>query len=297
VRIGAASLALDRLASGQDLPQRHLRSAVAEPAFILITGASSGIGAALARALARRGKALVLTARRLERLEALAQQLRQDHGVAVEIVPCDLARPGAASDLQAALQHKGLRLQGLVNNAGFGLRGDFDQLTSEQRQQMLQVMLQALLELSQHFLPELSQHPEAFILNVASLAGLVPGLAGSALYSASKAFVIRFSQSLAAEQAEAGVRVMVLCPGYVRTEFHAQLGVQERINKLPGWFWMEADDLAERALLALVGRDVVVVPGIWNQMIALLARLLPEPLARQLGRAFSRRYRRPTDAG
>ncbi|MFN9619463.1 MAG: SDR family NAD(P)-dependent oxidoreductase [Synechococcaceae cyanobacterium] len=267
------------------------------PAFILITGASSGIGAALARAFAARGEALVLTARRLERLEALAAELRQLHGVAVEIVPCDLAQPGAAACLHAELQRRGLPLKGLVNNAGFGLRGDFEALDPREAQRMLQVLVQAVVELSQIALPEIGRQPDGFLLNVASLAGVVPGLAGSALYSACKAFLIRFSQSLAAEQGEHGVRVLVLCPGYVHTEFHAQLGAQERIKQLPGWFWMEADDLARRCLRALDGQAVVVVPGLWNQAIALLARLLPEPLGRWLSRRFSRRYRRVDRVG
>jgi short-subunit dehydrogenase len=156
---------------------------------------------------------------------------------------------------------------------------------------MLQVLVQAAVELSQFALPEIRQQPDGFLLTVASLAGLVPGLAGSALYSACKAFLIRFSQALAAEQGADGVRVLVLCPGYVRSEFHAQLGAQERIQQLPSWFWMEADDLARRTLRALEGQAVVVVPGLVNQAIALLARFLPEPLARQLSRRFSRRYR------
>jgi short-subunit dehydrogenase len=267
------------------------------PAFILITGASSGIGAALARAFAERGEALVLTARRLERLEALAAELRQAHGVAVEIVPCDLAKPGAAAALHAEVRRRGLPLKGLVNNAGFGLRGDFEALDPLAVQRMLQVLVQAVVELSQSTLPEIGRQPDGFLLNVASLAGVVPGLAGSALYSACKAFLIRFSQSLAAEQGEHGVRVLVLCPGYVHTEFHAQLGAQERINNLPGWFWMEADELARRSLRALDGQAVVVVPGLWNQAIALLARLLPEPLGRWLSRRFSRRYRRVDRVG
>jgi hypothetical protein len=270
---------------------RPLESSAAAPACILITGASSGIGAALARAFAERGEALLLTARRRERLEALAQELRQAHGVTVEVVPCDLAVEGAAASLRAEWRRRGLQLKGLVNNAGFGLRGEFDHLDPLEAQRMLQVLVQAAVELSQFALPEIRQQPDGFLLTVASLAGLVPGLAGSALYSACKAFLIRFSQALAAEQGADGVRVLVLCPGYVRSEFHAQLGAQERIQQLPGWFWMEADDLARRTLRALEGQAVVVVPGLVNQAIALLARFLPEPLARQLSRRFSRRYR------
>ena len=266
------------------------------PAHVLVTGASSGIGAALARALAARGESLLLSARRLERLEALAAELRRDHGVAVQVLACDLARPAAIQELRAELARRGLSLKGLVNSAGFGLRGSVETLDPAQLEALLRVTLQATVELTTSVLPELAQHPEGMILNVASLAGLVPGLAGSAVYSASKAFVIRFSQALAAEQGPEGIRVMVLCPGYVRTEFHAVLGVQDQMQNMPNWFWMEADELARCALHALDGRAVVVVPGLWNQFIVLLAKLLPEAQARALGRRFSRRYRRPAEA-
>ena len=108
----------------------------------------------------------------------------------------------------------------------------------------MRVSVQSLVELTTALLPQLAQSPDAKILNVASLAGLVPGLAGSAVFSASKAFVIRFSQSLAAEQSLQGVRLLVLCPGYVRSEFHAVLGVEDQMSGMPSWFRMEADDLA-----------------------------------------------------
>lgn len=270
---------------------------MSEAAFTLVTGASSGIGAALARGLAARGEPLVLTARRRERLEALAAELSRDHGVAVQAVPCDLAQAGAVQALRAELERRGLAIKGLVNSAGFGLRGGVESIDPAQLEALLRVSVQSLVELTTALLPQLAQHPDAIILNVASLAGLVPGLAGSAVYSASKAFVIRFSQSLAAEQSPQGVRVLVLCPGYVRSEFHAVLGVEDQMRGMPSWFWMEADDLARCALRALEGRAVVMVPGWWNRLIALLATLLPEPLARELGRRFSRRYRQaaPTD--
>jgi len=142
-------------------------------------------------------------------------------------------------------------------------------------------------------LPAMQARGEGVILNVASLAGLIPGLPGSTLYSASKAFLIRMSQSLAAENRGRGVRVLALCPGYVRSEFHSTLGVQERMQRLPGLFWMEADDLAARVLRRLEGRGAVQEPGLLNGLIALLARLLPEGLAGGLSGGFSRRYRGP----
>jgi short-subunit dehydrogenase len=261
----------------------------------LITGASSGIGAALARqmapSLAGRKTTLVLTARRWERLEKLAAELQERHGLAVVPIAVDLARPDGVRQLLGELRRRRLTVHTLVNNAGFGLRGDFEDVPWQEAEAMLQLMVVACAELCHAVLPAMRGSGGGRILNVASLAGLVPGLPGSTLYSACKAFLIRFSQSLALENRPHGIRVMVVCPGYVRTEFHAVLGVQERMERLPGLFWMEADELARRMLAALEGERVVVVPGLVNKAIASLARLLPEAAASSLSSSFSRRYR------
>ena len=261
----------------------------------LITGASSGIGAALARALAAEGRPLILVARRLPQLTELAGSLRAAHGVRVEVLPLDLAAPGAVDELVATLMQRQLGVHTLVNNAGFGLRGGFHQASWPEVQRMLQLMVEVPTQLIQAFLPEMQARRQGRILNVASLAGLIPGLSGSCLYSATKAYLIRLSQSLAAENRSLGIRVMVLCPGYVHTEFHAVLGVEERMRRLPELFWMQPSQLAVIALQALSGSRVVVVPGLINKLMALLAMTLPEPLAVGLSSSFSRRYRsRPT---
>ncbi|MFM7676727.1 MAG: SDR family NAD(P)-dependent oxidoreductase [Synechococcus sp.] len=263
----------------------------------LVTGASSGIGAALARRLApelaRKGESLVLTARRLDRLEALAAELRGARaGLSVEVIPADLARPGAASALLAELEQRGLEVRTLVNNAGFGLRGAFGDQAWPEVETMLQVLVVAATELCRGVLPGMQRAGEGRILNVASLAGLIPSLPGSTLYAASKAYLVRLSQSLAAENRSRGLRVVALCPGYVRTEFHAVLGVEERMRRqLPAPLWMEADTLARHALRALEGEKVVVVPGRINQGLAALARWLPDPCVTALSSRFSRRYR------
>ncbi|SBO42231.1 SDR family oxidoreductase [Cyanobium sp. NIES-981] len=263
----------------------------------LVTGASSGIGAALARALAseagRNGVPLVLVARRLDRLETLAEELRGANGVEVLCLCSDLAEPEAAWRLLEQLLQRDLTVHTLVNNAGFGLGGAFHQVPWGRVEAMLQLMVSTCAALCHGVLPAMRSAGGGRIINVASLAGLVPGLPGSALYGASKAFLIRFSQSLALENRESGVRVIALCPGYVHTEFHAVLGVEERMRRnLPGAMWMQADDLARRTLAALDGRRTVVVPGLLNQLIAGLTRWLPEGPAGRLTTAFSRRYRR-----
>ena len=261
------------------------------PPVCLITGASSGIGAALAERFAAGGDALVLTARRADRLEALAAAIRQRHGVPVVVIPCDLADPAGADRLLEELSQRNLQVTTLVNNAGFGLRGDYTDSSWPEAAAMLQLMVTAPSRLCHGLLPEMQAAGTGTILNVASLAGLIPGLPGSTLYSASKAFLIRFSQSLAAENRATGVRVLALCPGYVHTEFHAVLGVEERMQRLPGLFWMDAHDLARRTLSVLEGQRAVLVPGALNRTIAALARLLPEAAAGRLSAGFSRRYR------
>jgi short-subunit dehydrogenase len=263
---------------------------------VLVTGASSGIGAALARQLAATldgpARPLLLTARRQERLVALAAELEARHGITVVPIAADLSRPDGVRTLLAELQRRGLPVQTLVNNAGFGLRGLYQDVPWEQAETMLQLMVVSCAELCHAVLPAMQRAGSGRIVNVASLAGLIPGLPGSTLYSACKAFLIRFSQSLALENLDRGVRVMAVCPGYVRSEFHAVLGVDERMRqRLPGLFWMDTDDLARRTLEALEGTGTVVVPGGVNWLIASLARLLPDGAANVLSSVFSRRFR------
>ena len=173
-------------ASGQDV-------------WALVTGASAGIGAEFARQLAAKGYHLVLTARRTERLEAIAQELAQAHGIQTKVISADLASPYASHDIAKAIEEAGIKLEVLVNNAGYGVAGKLTAVDWQVHQDFLQVMVNAVVELSYRLLPNLRQRPQSAIINVASLAGLVPGSAGHTLYGASKAFLIRFSDSLLLE--------------------------------------------------------------------------------------------------
>jgi short-subunit dehydrogenase len=287
------------LAERLEAPLQHqqLQPTPPERRCTLITGASSGIGLALARALAaepeQAHRPLVLTARRLDRLQALAAKLQDRHGLTVHAIAQDLAHPDGPRQLLAELSQRQLSVHTLVNNAGFGLGGRLAQQQPEALEAMLQLQIHAAVELCHGVLPAMEAHGEGRILQVASLAGLTQGLPGSCLYSASKAFLIHFSQSLALESSPQGIRVLALCPGYVRSEFHAVLGVEQQMrNRLPGLLWMEAPELARQALKALAGQRVVVVPGRVNRWIALLLRLLPDQLGTRLTSGFSRRYRR-----
>jgi short-subunit dehydrogenase len=252
----------------------------ANPPYALITGASAGIGAALAREYARRGVPLVLTARRQDRLQALAAELRER--VAVEVIAADLADPAAPARLHAETRRRGLAIGHLVNNAGYGVPGRYLADDWKVHADFLQEMVTAVAELTHRYLPEMEQRGHGRILNVASLAGLVPASAGHTLYGAAKSFVIRFSQSLALESRPRGVHVTALCPGFTYTEFHDVNGMRERISKLPTWLWLDAATVARLGVDAVERGDARCVTGAVNRLVAGLSKYLPERLATAL---------------
>lgn len=259
------------------------------PSYALVTGASSGIGAAIAREYARRGVPLVLTARRLDRLEALAASLHAQ--VAVECIAADLADPQAPARLQAELAARGIHVGHLVNNAGYGVPGRFLSAEWKVHADFLQVLVTSVCELTHRFLPAMEAAGRGRILNVASLAGLVPASAGHTLYGAAKAFVIRFSESLAQEARPRGVHVTALCPGMTFTEFHDVNGMRERVSKLPSWLWQDAATVARFGVDAVERGDARCLPGGANRMLAALSRYLPEPAARALIASRSKDFR------
>jgi uncharacterized protein len=256
----------------------------------LVTGASAGIGAAIARELARRGQPLVLVARRADRLDELARELRPL--VDCLVVVADLADPASPAALMAELERRGLRIGTLVNNAGYGLPGAFHASEWSAHAQFLQVMVTAVCELSHRVLPGMRERGEGSILNVASLAGHVPGSAGHTLYAAAKAFMIKFSQSLALENADSGVKVSALCPGFTYSEFHDVTGTREQVSKMPSWMWMQADAVAREGLDALARGDVVYVPGRANRAIKTLTKLLPDRMALRIVQKRSKDFRK-----
>jgi short-subunit dehydrogenase len=257
--------------------------------YTLITGASAGIGAALAREYARRGRPLVLLARRRERLESLAAELR--HQVPVEILTADLADPAAPARIVEELGARDLAIEGLVNNAGYGLPGAYHVQDWEAHARFLQVMVTAVCELSWRLLPPMQARGRGEILNIASLAGHVPGSAGHTLYAASKAFMIKFSESLALENAERGIRVCALCPGFTYSEFHDITGTRAQVSKMPKWMWMSAEDVAREGLDALAAGKAVHVTGRANRLIKAVTQMLPDRLALRLVQKRSRDFR------
>lgn len=256
----------------------------------LITGASAGIGAAFARELARRGHDLVLTARRVDRLDALADELRAQ-GSKVVVLPCDLAEPAAPEQLCRAMEAHGLQIDWLINNAGYGVPGTFEANAWRTHADFIQVLMTTPTELAWRLLPGMRARRHGRIINVASLAGHVPGSAGHTLYAASKAYLIKFSQSLALENRALGVHVCALCPGFTWSEFHDVTGTRELMNKLPGFMWQTAEQVVAEGVWAAERGEVVHVTGRVNRFIKAMMKLLPDRLTLWLSARESRRYR------
>ena len=236
----------------------------------LITGASSGIGAALARIFVQNGHEVVLAARREAELTAVAKSLNNGKSHA-HAVPMDLAAPDASDQLAAALAERSLEPQYVVNNAGFGLLGPAATLGRADQRAMIDINVGTLTELSLRFVDSLARH-RGGILNVASIASYLPG-PGMAVYHATKAYVLSFSEGLRRELAPKGVRVTTLCPGPVLTGFQERAGVHA--DHYPAGFVRTADEVARAGYKGLMQGRRVVVPGLQNKIVPWLPRLLP----------------------
>ena len=252
---------------------------------VLVTGASSGIGRELARTFARRGHDLVVTARRVDRLRALAAELTDAHGVRVRVVPADLSADDAVEGLVASLE--GTTVDVLVNNAGFGTTGAFHEIPPDDDLDQLRVNVMALTKLSKAWLPPMVRRGRGGILNVASTAAFQPG-PRAAVYFASKAYVLRLSEALAEELSGTGVTVTALCPGPTPTEFGARAGVRgTRLARLTRGVATDAVTVAEGGVRAFERGQRVYVPGLVHRVGSLLPRIVP---TRLLTRAIARAY-------
>jgi short-subunit dehydrogenase len=257
----------------------------------LVTGASAGIGAAFARVHAAHGYDLALTARRGDRLEQLAAELRQAHGIEVITAPADLSQPGATDSLLARIADHGRVIDALVNNAGYGLPGAYAATRWSEQQAFLQVLLNAVCELTHKTLPGMVDRRFGRIVNVASLAGLVPGMPGHTLYGPTKAFLVKFSQALHAETRDTGVHVSALCPGFTYSEFHDVNGARAQTDRVPSWLWQDADTVAAAGYAAAEANRAVCVTGAGNKAIAALCRVLPDDWVMALASRQARRFR------
>lgn len=248
----------------------------------LVTGATSGIGAAFARQLATEGSDLVLVARDVDRLEATAVDLRSAHGVAVEVLPADLTDRARSAEVEARLA-AGVDL--LVNNAGKGLRGRFWETPLDEQEQMFTLNCTAVLRLSHAALGAMVSRGRGDIVVVSSMAGFAPGARGP--YGATKAWATGFAESLAGQLAGTGVRVSAVAPGFVHTEFHGRAGLD--MTRLPGFLWLSADEVAATALRDHRAGKVVSVPGAQYKAIVAASKLIPGPVSRRVTEVFQRR--------
>lgn len=251
----------------------------------LVTGATSGIGAAFARQLAAEGADLVLVARDVDRLEGTAASLRSAYGVGVEVLPADLAVEAATEPVRARLADPDRPVDLLVNSAGIGLPGKFWETPLADQERLFHLNCTAVLRLSHAALGAMVPRGRGDVVVVSSVSGFAPAVRGS--YGASKAWATAFAESLAGQLAGTGVHVSAVAPGFVRTEFHARAGLD--MSKQPGFMWLDAGTVAATALRDHRAGKVVSVPGLQYKAIVAASRLVPPSVSRRVTEAFRRR--------
>jgi len=250
----------------------------------LVTGASAGIGEAFARRLARDAYDLVLVARRKERLEALSRELAERHGARVQVQAADLATPEGLAEVVATASTPALDL--LVNNAGFGTVGPLAAQDAQREAREIRLNVLALHQLTLAALPEMLARGHGAIINVSSLAGEIAS-PYSATYAATKAFVTRLSEAVYEEVKDSGVLVQALLPGFTRTEFQQQAGVDAA--SVPAMAWMQPEAVVEASLRALQRGEALCIPGAGNKVLAMLQAVAPRGVGRRLLGAMQRR--------
>lgn len=255
------------------------------PSYALVTGASRGIGESFARALAARNRHLVLIARSRKQLESLAKELRAAHSILAEPLVYDLASDGAVRRLIEELRGRNLQIDLLINNAGFGARGEYWKLPLDDQMRMIRLNVLALAELTHHLLPPMVERRSGGIINVSSMTGFQP-IPYNAVYAATKAFVTSFSMGLAEEVRAYGVTVVTLCPGGTRTSF-VIVGSQHGRVRFPG-NGQPPEEVAELAIESLNRAGGLVVPRFINKFFVFVQRLLPRRLVPKLVGRMSR---------
>jgi len=254
----------------------------------LVTGASSGIGAAFARQLAARGTALVLVPRAAARLSAAAAELASRYGVEATALAADLSTEAGTAAVAERLGRSGDPVDLLINNAGLGLTTPFPESTPDDEEYLLRVNVHAVLRLTHAALPGMIARGRGAVINVSSVAGFT-ALPGST-YPASKAWVINFSESVDQSVRRHGVRVVALCPGYTRTEFHQRARID--VSRTPNWWWLDADDVVRHGLRDLARGRPVSVPGWRYRALVAVVRHAPRGLLRTLAPRARGRVRR-----
>ncbi|MEU1074048.1 MULTISPECIES: SDR family oxidoreductase [unclassified Streptomyces] len=250
----------------------------------LITGATAGIGAAFARRLARDGHDLVVVARDGKRLREQATELHDRHGVEVEVLAADLSTEDGIASVEARLAERRKPVDLLVNNAGFGNKGRYLDVSMGDELKMLKVHIEAVLRLTSAATEGMRERGRGGVVNVASVAAFVP----RGTYGASKAWVVQFTQGAARDLAGSGVRLMALCPGFVRTEFHQRAGMGT--DNIPGWMWLDADKLVATALSDLARGKTLSIPDPRYKALMGVVKLAPRGLLGGVTSRTGRKY-------
>ncbi|MBB1244117.1 SDR family oxidoreductase [Streptomyces durbertensis] len=250
----------------------------------LITGSTAGIGAAFARRLATDGHNLVLVARDKERLDRQATELHDRHGVEASVLPADLATEDGITAVEERLGDRSDPVDLLVNNAGFGHKGRYLEVPVADELTMLKVHCEAVLRLTTAAVGGMRDRGRGGVVNVASVAAFVP----RGTYGASKAWVVQFTQGAAQDLAGSGVRLMALCPGFVRTEFHERAGMS--VDDVPGWMWLDADKLVDAALRDLARGRSLSVPDPRYKALVGASKLIPRGLMGRVSSRSGRKY-------
>ncbi|BBX10290.1 SDR family NAD(P)-dependent oxidoreductase [Mycolicibacterium aichiense] len=247
----------------------------------LITGPTAGLGAGYARRFARDGYDLVLVARSVDRLSDLAAEVRAAHGVDVEVLPADLTE---AADRARVAERLAAGVQVLVNNAGFGTSGEFWTADPTQLQAQLDVNVTAVMHFTRAALPSMIEAGSGTVINIASVAGLLSGRGST--YSASKAWVVSFTEGLANGIAGTGVSIHAVCPGFVHTEFHERAGID--MKSIPNILWLDVDDVVAESLADVAKGKVISIPGLQYKVLTSVGRLVPRGLVRAVNNTMGR---------
>ncbi|MFG2195301.1 SDR family NAD(P)-dependent oxidoreductase [Streptomyces sp. NPDC048639] len=250
----------------------------------LITGATAGIGAAFARRLAADGHNLMLVARDVDRLREQATELHDRHGIEAEVLSADLSEEKGIASVEARLADRRHPVDLLVNNAGFGNKGRYLQVPMADELRMLKVHCEAVLRLTSAAAEGMQERGRGGVVNVASVAAFVP----RGTYGASKAWVVQFTQGAARDLAGSGVRLMALCPGFVRTEFHERAGMGT--DNIPGWMWLDADKVVTAAMQDLARGKPVSIPDARYKTLLGLAKLTPRGVLSGISSRTGRKY-------
>ena len=254
--------------------------------YALVTGGTSGIGHGFAQELAAEGNNLVLIARNGARLEEVKNELEARYSISVLTMPMDLSRPGAPQQIFELLKQKGIVLNVLVNNAGFNVYGKFEESDLEEERKMLHLHIDAVTELTKLFLRQRSRHERNLILNVASIAGLVPGPLVS-VHFATRAYILSFSLALSSELQGSDVTITCLCPGPTRSAFFGRAGMENvRLASGKPLKVMDAPVVAAIGYRALKKGKMMVVPGMMNKVLAFMTRIVPRKLTIRITRWF-----------